>query len=347
MEKQKQKKVKNAFNLFAVAFLLCSAELPIMKGRLMLVVPKDHDERYLLGALIYLSAAANKRTICDRRYSGFAMKTGQGEHRNVKPGSLPMVRGKPLVEDAPDGALTLLTEAEELLLDRQCSLGVENLVAITTYDLLNCEQQYLLHLGFRIVHTGFGELNQRAKSPQHFEKIRDMIKVVRSENFCKEKSRLQARVIKMAKKHPTLDALIEISHRDRLMTVTCDPSHCDETGYILSYFERDLIASPAEAVKLCDAVVKQTTMYKAHPELACKVHLVYNMRDAFQQRFFCRGYTPTKCLKKYLLERGLMTIMQAVSQLEELHRRGYFQGGVCNDSILLRVRADLRSRDLE
>ena len=82
------------------------------------------------------------------------------------------------------------------------------LIAITTYDLLNCEQRYLLHLGFRIVRTGFGELNQRAKSPQHFKKIHDMIEVVRSENFCKEKSRLRDRIIKMAKKHPTLDALI-------------------------------------------------------------------------------------------------------------------------------------------
>ena len=124
------------------------------------------------------------------------------------------------------------------------------------------------------------------------------------------------------------------------MTVTCDPSHCDETKFILTYFQRDLIASPAEAVKLCDSVVKQTTMHKAHPKLACNVHLVYNMRDAFQQRFFCRGYTPTQCLKKHLLERGLMTIMQAVSQIEELHRHGYFQGGMCNDSILLCVRPD-------
>ena len=90
MAKQKQKKVKNAFKLFAVAFLLCSAKLPIMKGRIILVVPKDHDERYLLGALIYLSAASNKRTICSRKYSGFTMKTGQDLHRNVNPSSLPV-----------------------------------------------------------------------------------------------------------------------------------------------------------------------------------------------------------------------------------------------------------------
>ena len=90
LAKQKQKKVKNAFKLFAVAFLLCSAKLPIMKGRIILVVPKDHDERYLLGALIYLSAASNKRTICSRKYSGFTMKTGQDLHRNVNPSSLPV-----------------------------------------------------------------------------------------------------------------------------------------------------------------------------------------------------------------------------------------------------------------
>ena len=51
-----------------------------------------------------------------------------------------------------------------------------------------------------------------------------MIEVVRSENFRKEKSRLRDRIIKMAKKHPMLDALIEISHKDKLMTVTCDPA---------------------------------------------------------------------------------------------------------------------------
>ena len=137
-----------------------------------------------------------------------------------------------------------------------------------------------------------------------------------------------------------LDALIKISRKDRIMMVSCDGSRFDENECSLMFFQKDLIANPAVAAKLHDSVITQTKIHKANPKLACNVNLFYNMQDAFKQKFVCRGYTPTKCLKKLLLERGLMTIVQAVKKIEELHRHGYFQGGMCNDSILLFVRQD-------
>ena len=122
-----------------------------------------------------MSAATNKRTICKRKYSGFVTKSGRGVHTLIKPSSLPIYGDKPLLQDTEDVDLTLITEAEELLLDRQCNIDdVANLVAITTYDLLTCEQQYLKQLGFRIVLTRLGELNNRKTSLEYFQKVHRM-----------------------------------------------------------------------------------------------------------------------------------------------------------------------------
>ena len=100
------------------------------------------------------------------------------------------------------------------------------------------------------------------------------------------------------------------------------------------------MANTAEAAKLLESVATQTKLHRAQPQLACAVQLLYNNSDVFVQRFSCRGFTPIQCIKKHLFERGLMTIVQAVVQLRELHRLGYFQGGMCNEQILLFVQHD-------
>ena len=67
----KKKKPSQALQLFATA-ILCSE---LKKGRLMLVVPGDHDERYLLGALMYMLDGTKKRTICGQKYGGFTNRS--------------------------------------------------------------------------------------------------------------------------------------------------------------------------------------------------------------------------------------------------------------------------------
>ena len=84
--------------------------------------------------------AARKRTICARKYYGFRDRTRQRNHCNVQPKHLAQLGGKPKIE-AGDFDLTLVTDAEELLLAQECNIDdVKNMIAITNCDLLGQEK---------------------------------------------------------------------------------------------------------------------------------------------------------------------------------------------------------------
>ena len=92
----------------------------------------------------------------------------------------------------------------------------------------------------------------------------------------------------------------------------------------VTYYKEDLVVNTAAAAKLFESVTKQSKFHKANPGLACAVRLFYNECDIFKQRFRCKGFTPIQCLKEHLLERGLMTVVQAVKLMQKMHRLGYF-----------------------
>lgn len=237
----KKKQPPQALKLFATA-VLC-AELP-RKQRLMLMVPEDHDKRYLLGALVYMLDGASKRTICDSAFKGFKCRNKHDRHVLIKPRSLARVDGKPKIE-AGDFNLTLVADAEELILSQECNVDdVASLICITTANLHIYEIKYLLNLGFRIVHTGFGSLKKRDVSDAYLTQVCKMRRDVLVKKQKKKQALHVSKVIKAAKTDPAIEQLIAISKRDKFMGAA-DYSICGR-----NYFKDDLQANPAAAAKL-------------------------------------------------------------------------------------------------